>query len=278
MTTETLAGLMAAARKQLSEAGIETASLDVRLLLQAATGFAHEDLIVMPNTAIEPRAAVLFKAYIARRLNHEPVSRILGTREFYGRPFAVSPAVLDPRPDTEVVVELALKHMRAGRFIDLGTGSGAIAITLCAENPHLEGIATDVSPEALSIAAENANTLGVSNRLQFIQSNWFEQIEGQFDLIISNPPYIKRAENLPPEVKNFDPHLALFGGEDGLNSYRAIASGAAARLAQGGLIVVEIGHDQAAKVVEISKLCDLMLFDRVADLGGRDRGLAFRRP
>ena len=275
MKTETLGSLLAAARKSFSEAGIETAPLDARLLLLAATSFSHEDLIAMPDMQAAPQAIAAFQAMVARRLAHEPVSRILGTREFYGRSFMVTPAVLDPRPDTEVVVALALKHLKQGRFIDLGTGSGAIAVTLCAENQQLQGLATDLSPDALKVARENAEALGVGGRLQFQQSSWFDDVEGRFDLIISNPPYIRAQEALPADVRNFDPHLALFGGEDGLAAYRAIAADAQAHLTEGGEVILEIGHDQADDVIAIFRDCDFMLLDRSADLGARDRALAF---
>lgn len=275
MKPETLGSLLVAARKRFAEAGIETASLDARLLLLAATGFSHEDLIAMPDMQPPPHAAATFQAMITRRFAHEPVSRILGAREFYSRSFAVTPAVLDPRPDTEVVVALALKHVKQGCFIDLGTGSGIIAVTLCAENPDLEGLAVDLSPEALAIAKSNAVALEVSDRLRFQQASWFDGVEGVFDLIISNPPYIREAETLAPEVRDHDPHLALFGGEDGLSAYRAIAAGAGNHLPPDGKIILEIGHDQAHDVIAIFEEYNFMLLDRKTDLGARDRALAF---
>ncbi len=276
MKAETLGGLLALARRQFSDAGIETAALDARLLLQAATDFTHEDLIATPDGWVEPRAAVKFQEYIGRRLAHEPVSRILGEREFYGRKFKVTPDVLDPRPDTEVVVELALKHLPSGRFVDLGTGSGAIAITLCAENPNLSGWATDISQAALDVAKANAQSAGVAERLAFHQGNWLETVSGTFDLIISNPPYIGTGENLPPEVCNFDPQIALFAEEDGLGSYRVISGQSLTQLTTKGIVIVEIGSTQHESVGGIFKDTGFELFDMAKDLSGNTRALAFR--
>ena len=254
-----------------------SASLDARLLLQEATGLTHAEIIAEPETEIGAEALVKFKSFIARRMAHEPVSRILGRREFYGRNFIVTPDVLDPRPDTEVVVELALKLVSRGRFIDLGTGSGAIAITLAAENQNLSGIAGDVSPAALAVAQINAKANAVEQRVAFQLSHWFEGIEGQFDLIISNPPYIRADDKLMPEVFEHDPHLALFGGEDGLEAYRAISAGASSHLVSGGIVVIEIGLGQNEEVAELFETKGLILLEKASDLQDHIRALAFRR-
>jgi len=166
--------------------------------------------------------------------------------------------------------------VKQGRFIDLGTGSGAIAITLCAENGALTGLASDISPEALGIAQSNAEALGVSGQLTFQQGNWFEGLSDHFELIISNPPYIREDASLAPDVMNFDPHVALFGGADGLAAYRAIAAQCRAHLAEKGTVVVEIGHEQVDAVVEIFAAKDFMLTAKAVDIAGYIRGLAFQ--
>ena len=252
-------------------------ALDTRLLLQEATGMTHAEIIAEPETEIGAESLVKFNSFIARCLAQEPVSRILGRREFYGRNFIVTPAVLDPRPDTEVVVELALKLVPRGLFIDLGTGSGAIAVTLAAENQNLSGIASDVSPAALSVAQINAKANAVEQRLAFQLSHWFEGVEGQFDLIISNPPYIRANDKLMPEVFGHDPHLALFGGEDGLEAYRAISAGASSHLAFGGIVVVEVGSEQNEEVARLFETKGLILLEKATDLQDHIRALAFRR-
>ena len=265
-------------RERLKHLGTFSTALDTRLLLQAATNLTHSDIVAEPTREISDDATAKFTASIARRLAHEPVSRILGKREFYGRDYRITPDVLDPRPDTEVVVELALKHIKRGRFIDLGTGSGAIAITLCAEVAELSGIATDISAAALAVASGNAHRLGVTVRLNFHQGTWFDGVDGLFDLIISNPPYIGAQEILPADVANFDPHLALFAGENGLAAYRAIANQAAAHLSLTGLVVVEVGHDQNREVEHLFKTQGFLCVDQALDLAGNVRGLAFKLP
>ena len=263
-------------RERLKHQGTFSTALDVRLLLQAAADLTHSDIIADPTREVSDEAAARFNAFVARRLKHEPVSRILGRREFYGREFFITPDVLDPRPDTEVVVELALRHLGRGRFIDLGTGSGAISITLCAEAADLSGVVTDISQAALDVARKNAKRLGVDNRLNFHHGSWFEGVEGSFDLIISNPPYIRDSESLAPDVVDYDPHLALFAGPDGLNAYREIARNAAAHLKPNGVMVVEIGHDQSTGIIELFETQGFNCVDSTSDLGGHVRGLAFK--
>jgi release factor glutamine methyltransferase len=268
------------ARQRLRAAGIESAALDARLLLQDATGFAAEDILLNPEGVLLPTAIGRFDAMVEQRLQHQPVSRILGVREFYGRSFKVSPAVLDPRPDTECVVELALDVMKgraACRFLDTGTGSGAIAATLAAERPSWTGVALDVSEEALAVARANAASLSVAERLQFISANWFPPGEEAFDLVISNPPYIRSSDiaELSPGVRNYDPVLALDGGADGLEAYRMIAKGAKLRLSDQGFVVLEIGAGQASEVETIFVGEGFHLSSSRQDLGGHVRGLAF---
>lgn len=280
MPPDHLASLLAAATARLKAAGSDTPTLDARLLLQAAAGLTREDLILGPDRQPTPAQRACFESFIARREAHEPVSRILGEREFYGRAFRVTPDTLDPRPDTETIIEAALPLMAKGaRLLDLGTGTGAIAITLLAERPDASGIATDLSPAALAVARENAARLGVADRLTLVEGNWFAPVAGTFDIVLSNPPYIPSGDiaSLSPDVRHFDPALALSGGTDGLAPYRIIASGAAAHLAAGGHVLVEIGAGQADDIEAIFAAAGFRRAGRHRDLGGHDRGLAFNR-
>jgi release factor glutamine methyltransferase len=280
MPADTLASLLAAATGRLTRAGSDTPTLDARLLLQAAAGLTREDLILGPDRLPSPDQLGRYETFLARRERHEPVSRILGEREFYGRVFKVTSATLDPRPDTETIIDAALKVMpQAARLLDLGTGTGAIAITLLAERPDAIGMATDLSPDALAVAGENAARLGVAERLTLRDGSWFAPVSGTFDIILSNPPYIPAGEiaGLDPDVRNFDPALALSGGADGFDPYRVIASGAAAHLGEGGHVLVEIGAGQAADVEAIFAAQGFAASARHRDLGGHTRCLGFNR-
>lgn len=276
---ETAAGLLAKAKQQFTEQGLASPALDARLLLQHAAGLSHEQLIGAPDMAIGAEAAARFEAFVARRLSHEPVSNIVGYREFYGRRFTVSRAVLDPRPDTETLIDAALFVLpENGRLLDLGTGSGAIAITLLAERSDATGVAVDISPEALAVARANAQALGVADRLGFIEGNWFDNVTGLYDLIVSNPPYIAAGEiaGLDAEVRDFDPRAALDGGPDGLDAYRRIAAEAAAHLSPGGSVLVEIGAGQGDSVQAIFAGCGFGLRSAHADLAKHIRCLCFK--
>ena len=274
--------LLRQARVQLIAAGCETAGLDARLLMQAVMGLSHGDIIADGTKKMTPQKVQQFGILLQRRLAHEPVSRILGLREFYGRDFQVSPAVLDPRPDTEALVELCLDHLPQDqplRILDLGTGSGILALTLCAERPFFTGVAVDVSAEALEIARRNAIALGVADRVEFVCCSWFGGVAGCFDFIVSNPPYIESAviPDLAAEVKNHDPHRALDGGSDGLAAYRQIAAAAKPFLTTQGLIALEIGSGQEADVTAIFAGHDFASIDWRFDLAGRVRALLFCR-
>ncbi len=277
---ETLATQLQAARKAFMAVDLEPAGLDARLLLQAATGLSHEELVASPEAEMSPEQSKIFAGFVARRLLEEPVSRILGTREFYGRNFEVTPAVLDPRADTESLIELVLELGTApqGRLLDIGTGSGAIAITLLCEIAGATGMAVDLSADALHVARKNALANGVSGRLHFHLGSWFAGLAEKFDLIVSNPPYIPHGEiaGLGDEVKNFDPHLALDGGADGLFAYRALAAGAAEHLNPKGTLVVEIGAGQEADVTAIFEGHGFQGCGKRKDLGGHVRALAFK--
>jgi release factor glutamine methyltransferase len=280
MPPDQLASLLAAAAARLQAAGCDTPVLDARLLLQAAAGISREELILGQDRALPPEQSGRFEAFIARRERHEPVSRILGEREFYGRLFRVTPDTLDPRPDTETIIEAALAVMPKGaRLLDLGTGTGAIAVTLLAERPDATGMATDISPAALAVARDNAERLGVADRLALAAGNWLAPVSGRFDIILSNPPYIPAGDiaGLSEDVRNFDPGLALSGGNDGLDPYRIIASGAAAHLAGQGHVLVEIGAGQAEDVAAIFAHQGFRPAGRHRDLAGHQRCLAFNR-
>jgi release factor glutamine methyltransferase len=271
------------AASRLKEAGIETPELDARLLLCHAAGLTHEAYIARARDELAADAAARLETLIARRLKREPVSRIMGSREFYGREFLVDRHTLDPRPDTGTLIEAALELVEQQglsnkrlSLLDLGTGTGCILITLLAELPEARGLGTDISSTALELAVTNAQRLGVAERAGFAASNWLDGIEGQFDLIVSNPPYIASAGigALPREVATYDPRLALDGGPDGLDAYRRIAAGARQALAPDGKILVEIGSDQAEAVAGIFPKAGLSLDGDTAirrDLAGRPR-------
>jgi release factor glutamine methyltransferase len=270
----------------LREAGIATPELDARLLLCHAAGLSHEAYVAGAGGPVQPATLARFGTAIDRRLKREPVARITGTREFYGRGFTIAPPALDPRPDTETLIEAALAVVerrgwrdRTLSLLDLGTGTGCILVTLLAELPRAQGLGTDLSPSALALAAANAVRLGVGSRAAFLAADWLDGIAGKFDLVLSNPPYLASGEiaGLAPEVAAYDPMLALDGGPDGLDAYRRIAAGASAVLAEGGRLLVEIGAGQAAQVSDIFRAAGLKLDPSQAigrDLAGRPRVVA----
>lgn len=265
----TVAEALRAALKRAD--GLEDAARVVRQLMAFHLGLSQERLLLSgPEILPNPET---WERLFARLLQGEPVTRIIGKRQFWGREFVISPAVLDPRPDTETLIAAALDTPPPKRLIDLGTGSGCIAITLLAEWPSASGIATDVSAEALQIAGANAEALGVSQRLAFLTSDWWAKISGQFDLIVSNPPYISEEEmaGLSASVLDFDPVGALTPGADGLAAYRAICAGFDTHLAPGGRVFFEIGWQQGASVLALLEGHGLVETAILPDLEGRDR-------
>jgi release factor glutamine methyltransferase len=221
---------------------------------------------------------------LRRRIAHEPVHRILGRREFYGLDLRLSPETLEPRPDTETLVDLCLPFVReraaAGRrcrILDLGTGTGAIALALLSQVREATALGTDISAEALETALANADMNGVKHRFDVIVSNWFGAVRGRFSLIVSNPPYIPSRDigKLAPEVRNQDPLKALDGGMDGLDAYRSIAIGAKKHLDEDGRVAVEIGFDQRQDVEDIFEAAGYALEGSAMDLGGNERALMF---
>lgn len=263
------------------EAGLPSPALEARWLVMAAGDISHAELIA-GETVLNPNALARLEALAGRRLAGEPMDSLLGYAEFYGRRFAISRDVLSPRADTETLIEAALEAVRetpAPRLLDLGAGSGAIIITLLAERADSRGVASDISDAALDMTRRNARAHKVADRLTLIKSDWIGAISGSYDLIVSNPPYIdaKAMAALPPEVANFDPALALSGGEDGLAAYRIIVREAGGFLAPGGTLALEIGYDQAALVSALLEATGWMDMTLRQDLAGRDRVITAKR-
>lgn len=234
--------------------GIDTPRLDAELLLSATLGLDRVGLYLNFERPLQAEELRAYRELVKRRANHEPLAYILGHAEFWSLSFKVTPAVLIPRPDTEVLVEEALPRLAgAMRILDVGTGSGALAIALACEQPECTVVAIDVSAEALEVAGENARSNGVAERVQLIRQDLAQLPAGPFDLIVANPPYIPSGElaSLMPEVRDFEPHLALDGGADGLAAYRALTGQAATVLAAGGWLLVEVGIDQAVAVSQL---------------------------
>ncbi|WP_210321316.1 peptide chain release factor N(5)-glutamine methyltransferase [Devosia beringensis] len=259
----------------LSRLGFETAALDAKLLTQHGLGLGALDLAMRENQDVDPAGAERVAALLQRRLAGESVARIIGEREFYGLAFSLNAATLEPRPDTELLVDLALGMMPAGgRLLDLGTGTGCISIAMLAHMDDISAVAVDLSALALEAARDNAARHGVADRLTLLEGSWFDPLAPQrFDIVVSNPPYITSAvvETLTPEVKDFDPRLALDGGPDGLAPYRILAREADAWLTEGGRLLVEIGHDQGAAVSGLFLEAGFEDVSVHRDLAGLDR-------
>ncbi|MGB2931034.1 MAG: peptide chain release factor N(5)-glutamine methyltransferase [Methyloceanibacter sp.] len=284
----TLQRAFASAARLLRHAEVETPELDARLLLCHAAGLSHEAYISRRDDTLEPGAATRFGSLVERRLEGEPVSRITGVREFYGRPFRLDASTLDPRADTETLIEAALGlidregwRARPLRLLDLGTGTGCILITLLAELPQATGLGIDLSPPALALARENARALGVEARALFVASDWLHAIGGAFDLVVANPPYIVTGdiEGLSREVGAFDPLTALDGGPDGLSAYRHILRRLGEVLHSGGIVLLETGADQTEAVLALLVKAGLDAGEGEwmwRDLGGRPRVVGAR--
>jgi release factor glutamine methyltransferase len=267
----TLGALLRDAAARLGEAGIHGAARDARLLLAHAAGLSAARLTAETGTPAAAGVVTHYEAMIARRCARVPLSHITGKRLFYKHEFTVSPDVLDPRPETETLVLTALAAPFR-RVLDLGTGSGAILLSLLAERPAASGTGTDVSDFALSVARGNARALGLDARCDWRLSDWFADVTGRFDLIVSNPPYIAEAEmaDLAPELAH-EPRRALSDGADGLSAYRVICAQAPAHLEPGGRLVVEIGWRQGGAVAAMMRAAGLREVRVLPDLDGRDR-------
>ena len=259
--------------RKLENAGIKGPMRDARWLMAEALGIAHDRLTIALVEPISRDIAARFQEAIALRLQRIPVSRILGRRSFYGRDFMVNSAVLDPRPETEGIVAHLLKSSAPRRVLDLGTGSGALAVTLLCECSSAVAVATDLSADALRVAEANARQHGVLSRMGLLKSDWFSMVEGEFDAIVCNPPYISKnqREALAPEVLGQDPDLALFAGDDGLSEYRRIASGLGLALADQGRAIFECGDGQTEAVAEIFATAGEFETTILEELGGRPR-------
>lgn len=267
-----------AALPRLAAAGIEAPAGDARRLLAHALGIAPERLTLHLPDPLPPEAASRFAAGIDARCARQPVSQITGSRLFWGREFTVTPDVLDPRPETEILIDEALAAPFA-HVLDLGTGSGAILLTLLAERPAARGQGVDISDAALAVARTNARRLGLEARVSFTRGDWFDGVAETFDLVVSNPPYIAEAEidALSPEVRDWEPRIALTPGGDGLAAYRRIAAAALQRLVPGGRLLVEIGWTQGAAVATLFEAAGLSEIAIRTDLDGRDRVVSARR-
>lgn len=262
---------------RLTAAGIPDAPRDARVLLAHAAGLAPDRLTLHLAEPLTEAAEAAFAAAITRRAAREPVSHITGTRLFWGRSFRVTPDTLDPRPETEILVGAALAEPFV-KCLDLGTGTGCVLLSCLAGMPMATGTGTDIHPATLEVAAENARLLGLAGRARFALSDWFGAVQGRYDLILSNPPYITEDEmaGLSPEVLR-EPRRALTPGGDGLDAYRAIARGAPARLMPGGRLMVEIGAAQGQAVAALFAAQGLGDIRVLPDLDGRDRVVTARK-
>ena len=264
--------------------GVEDPIREARLTLCAACGLPPVALLVATAKPLGATAGRL-NDFGSRRAAGEPLSRILGKREFWDLALTISPQVLDPRPETETLVEAAAtifgdRRLEALRILDLGVGSGALLCALLSEFANARGLGVDVSPAATKVALANIEACGLTDRAEVLVSDWTRNVEGPFDLIVSNPPYVPSAEiaGLPREVRDFDPQLALDGGSDGLEAYRAIMPASAPQLAAEGWLLVEIGANRATAVLAIATKAGFLDCKLFRDLAGLERVLAVRSP
>ena len=271
--------------QRFRHSGLDAPELDARLIVGHALGLDHAALAAQSRRVLAHQEADAIAALAARRLAREPVARILGRKEFWGLPFKLNAETLVPRPETETVVEAALANLdgenpklRALRIADLGTGSGALLLALLSELPGACGVGTDISPAALDCARDNALALGLSPRASFLACDYGAALQGPFDLLVSNPPYVARADiaALQAEVRDFDPRRALDGGPDGLHGYRAIAADARRLLARNGALVLELGQGQLGAVTALFAAAGLAPAPPRHDLAGIARALVWR--
>ncbi len=269
-----------AAWQRLEEAGIETARTDARLLLGYVLGGGAERVLAEKGRMLSADEAAQFETLVQRRLHREPISYIRGTREFWSLDFKVTNATLTPRPDTETLIEAVLDHASnpPATLLDLGTGTGCIVLALLSEWKECEGVGVDASAEALAVARENAQALGMETRARFVHADWndaawAQQLGGPFDVVVSNPPYIPEGDiaGLDEDVRGFEPLSALVGGADGLDAYRVILQSAPALVAPGGLLGFEVGINQAEGVAALMEQAGLTVMEIRKDLGGVER-------
>ena len=306
---ESIGKSLAYGRELLAKAGIETAFLDARLLMQQALHCSVEQLFLNDTQPINAHANGLFFSMIERRLNREPIAKIIGRKSFWKHEFFTTKDTLDPRPETEIIIEVALNHFSpppiGGRLggglgglgalhapsltlpllgresvfhaLDLGTGTGCIVLSILGEFPNATGVGADISKAALKVANKNAEALQLQDRVEFIHSDWAANIKGGYDLIVSNPPYIAEGEILPREVAHYDPASALFAGSEGLDAYRALLPRAAELLKKDGILILEIGLGQEAAVTALAHSHQLTLHEQKRDLQGIVRTLVFQK-
>ncbi len=275
----TAAAAMAVATARLRAAGVPDPARDARLLLAHAASVDAARITLMAPEEIAPDIGERYEKLIALRAVRVPVSQLIGAREFYGRSFRISRDVLDPRPETESLIEAALAEPYC-RVLDLGVGSGCILVTLLAERSDAQGVGVDLSEAACLQASANAVQQGVAARAQIVQSDWFENVDGRFDLIVSNPPYLAQAEmaDVAPELALYEPAMALTDGADGLTAYRVIAAQAQGYLTAAGRVLVELGWRQGADVAEIFTQAGWGSVVILPDLDGRDRVICAQNP
>jgi release factor glutamine methyltransferase len=268
------------AKQRLEKAGLAGPVIDARLLLEAAAGCSRTDIVTDPYRALTPEQEKTLSDYLDRRERREPVSHILGRKGFWKIMLNVNDKVLTPRPDTETVLDVVLKDFperAAWNVLDLGVGSGAILLAILAERPAAKGLGTDVSEDAIAVARDNAAGLGLSGRTAFLRGDWTAGLaDASFDLVVSNPPYIATEviETLEPEVREYEPRLALDGGPDGLDAYRALAPEILRVLKPGGRFAVEIGYDQKEAVEALFRQAGAADVRTARDLADRDRVVA----
>ena len=260
---------------KLSKSGIEGAARDARILTAFALEIPISELSLKINEQVSGKITSKLEKLILRRINREPISKILGRRDFWGRTFSINENVLDPRGDTETLIDFVIEKP-VKSVLELGTGSGAIAVTLACEWKEVHVTATDISENALSLAKINAEKFNVQNKIHFLTSDWFENVKGAYDLIISNPPYIGLTEQdeISAEVIKYDPEIALFAGRDGLDAYRRIIPSLSKFLNPDGLVVLETGASQGIKVKNMMNAVGFIDAKIIKDLSGKDRLVA----
>ena len=268
------------ARSRLEAAGVPGPVIDARVLVEAACGVTRADIVGDPHRELSAGQVERLDAYLERRIRREPVSHILGRKGFWNIMLGVTADVLTPRPETEVIVDHALRLFPEGRpfrILDLGVGSGAILLAILAERPAARGLGIDVSEEALAVARDNAARLGLADRIALLRGDWSGGLAGsEFDLVVSNPPYIASPviETLDPEVRDYEPRIALDGGPDGLEAYRQLAPEILRMLRPGGRFLVEIGYDQRAAAESLFRAAGAMEVETLQDLSTHDRVVA----
>ncbi len=280
--TGTVGALLQAATRRLTSEGNDNPRLDARLLLAHALG-AEGRLHGREDDPVSADQRIRYAAFLARRISGEPVSRILGSREFWSLEFDLSPATLDPRPDSETLIDTLLElhpdRDRAYRILDLGTGTGCLLLAALSEFPNAEGVGVDIDADCVEVAHKNTEKLCLSSRARMIRSHWADNVNGPFDIVLSNPPYIPTSDisNLQPEVKIHDPMQALDGGADGLAAYRNIAECLPSLLGEDGLAVLEFGEGQGQNIFRIMEASGLVVDGFRSDLAGIERCILVRR-